>query len=55
VHRTFSTLVNGILVAGLMLERVLEPMPTERWLRDHPQFADERRRPMFLMVRARKP
>jgi len=55
VHRTFSTLVNGVLDAGLVLERVLEPMPSERWLRDHPQFADERRRPMFLMVRARKP
>jgi SAM-dependent methyltransferase len=55
VHRTFSTLVNGVLDAGLMLERVVEPMPNERWLRDHPQFADERRRPMFLMVRARKP
>jgi ubiquinone/menaquinone biosynthesis C-methylase UbiE len=55
VHRTFSTLVNGILDAGLTLERVLEPMPTERWLRDHPQFVDERRRPMFLMLRARKP
>ena len=55
VHRTFSTLVHGVLDAGLVLERVLEPMPSERWLRDHPQFADERRRPMFLMVRARKP
>lgn len=55
VHRTFSTLVNGVLDAGLMLERVLEPMPSEQWLGDHPQFADERRRPMFLMLRARKP
>ena len=55
VHRTFSTLVNGVLDAGLLLERVLEPMPTERWLSERPQFADERRRPMFLIVRARKP
>jgi len=55
VHRTLSTLINGVLDAGLVLERVLEPMPSERWLRDRPQFADERRRPMFLMVRARKP
>jgi hypothetical protein len=29
-------------------------MPGEPWLRDHPQAADERRRPMFLLVRARK-
>ena len=55
VHRTFSTLINGLLDAGLVVERAVEPMPTAEWLREHPQFADERRRPMFLLVRARKP
>lgn len=55
VHRTFATLINGLLDAGLTVERVVEPMPSEEWLRDRPQFADERRRPMFLLVRARKP
>jgi len=54
-HRMVSTLINGVLDAGLVLERVAEPMPGERWLREHPQAADERRRPMFLLVRARKP
>ena len=55
VHRTVSTLLNGLLDAGLTVERVLEPMPSEQWLRDHPQAQDERRRPMFLLVRAGKP
>jgi 2-polyprenyl-3-methyl-5-hydroxy-6-metoxy-1,4-benzoquinol methylase len=55
VHRTFATLINGLLDAGLVLDRVVEPMPGEQWLREHPQAADERRRPMFLLVRARKP
>ena len=55
VHRTFSTLVNGVLDASLRLERVLEPMPSERWLHEHPQAAAARRRPMFLMIRARTP
>jgi ubiquinone/menaquinone biosynthesis C-methylase UbiE len=54
VHRTFATLINGVLDAGLTLERVVEPIPSEQWLRDHPQAADERRRPVFLLVRARK-
>jgi hypothetical protein len=54
VHRTFATLINGVLDAGLTLERVVEPVPGEQWLRDHPQAADERRRPVFLLVRARK-
>ena len=53
--RTFATLVNGLLDAGLVIERVVEPMPGEPWLRSHPQAGDERRRPMFLLVRARKP
>jgi SAM-dependent methyltransferase len=55
VHRMFATLLNGLLDAGLVIQRVVEPMPSEQWLRDHPQAVDERRRPMFLLVRARKP
>jgi 2-polyprenyl-3-methyl-5-hydroxy-6-metoxy-1,4-benzoquinol methylase len=55
VHRTLATLINGLVDAGLVVERLVEPAPSERWLHDHPQWADERRRPIFLMVRARKP
>lgn len=54
VHRTLATLINGLLDAGLVVERVVEPIPGERWLHDHPLARDERRRPMFLLVRARK-
>jgi 2-polyprenyl-3-methyl-5-hydroxy-6-metoxy-1,4-benzoquinol methylase len=54
-HRTFASLVNGLLDAGLVVERVVEPVPSEAWLRDHPQSVDERRRPVFLLLRARKP
>jgi SAM-dependent methyltransferase len=55
VHRTLATLINGLVEAGLVIERVIEPVPSEQWLRDHPQWRDERRRPMFLLVLARKP
>jgi len=54
VHRTMATLINGLLQAGLTLERVLEPTPSAEWLRDHPSAVDERRRPMFWLARARK-
>ena len=54
-HRTLTTLVNGVLDAGLVLERLVEPMPDEAWLRAHPQATDETRRPMFLLLRASKP
>jgi len=55
VHRTMATLINGLVDAGLVIDRVVEPVPSEEWLRSHPQWRDERRRPMFLLVRARKP
>jgi SAM-dependent methyltransferase len=55
VHRTLATLVNRLVDAGLALERVVEPVPSEQWLESHPQWRDERSRPMFLLIRARKP
>lgn len=55
VHRTLATLLNGLVEAGLVVERVVEPIPSEQWLDSHPLARDERRRPMFLLVRARKP
>jgi SAM-dependent methyltransferase len=55
VHRTLATLVNGLVEAGLAVERVVEPVPGEPWLEAHPHMRDERRRPVFLLVRARKP
>jgi len=54
VHRTIGTLINGLVDAGLAIERVVEPVPSEQWLQSHPQARDEQRRPMFLLVRARK-
>ena len=55
VHRTFATLINGVLDAGLVLERILEPIPSEQWLDAHPESRHERQRPVFLLLRARKP
>ncbi len=55
IHRTLATLINGLVDAGLLLERVVEPVPSEQWLHGHPDGRDERRRPIFLLVRARKP
>ena len=55
VHRTVASLVNGVIDAGLAVERILEPMPGEAWLRAHPDARDARDRPTFLLLRARKP
>jgi SAM-dependent methyltransferase len=53
-HRTLATLLNGLVDARLLIERVVEPTPDDAWLQERPQDADELRRPMFLLVRARK-
>jgi SAM-dependent methyltransferase len=53
-HRMQSTLLNGLIEAGLAIERVLEPMPDETMLRHHPDWVYERNRPFCLLVRARK-
>jgi len=54
VHRTIATLMNELVDAGLAIERVVEPIPSADWLERHPAMRDERRRPMFLLVRAHK-
>jgi SAM-dependent methyltransferase len=53
-HRMVSTLVNGPIEAGLVIERVVEPMPDEAMLQRHPDWARESKRPFCLLVRARK-
>ena len=53
-HRMHSTLLNGVIEAGLTIERVLEPMPEEEMLRRRPDWVYELKRPFCLLVRARK-
>jgi SAM-dependent methyltransferase len=55
VHRTLATLINGVVDAGLVVEHVIEPVPGAATLREHPDAIEERRRPMFFMLRASKP
>jgi SAM-dependent methyltransferase len=54
-HRTLSSLLNGLINAGLRIDAVLEPAPSEERLGVRPHDADERRRPMFILIRATRP
>jgi 2-polyprenyl-3-methyl-5-hydroxy-6-metoxy-1,4-benzoquinol methylase len=54
-HRMLATLLNGLVDAGLVIERVVEPMPDEEMLLRRPDWVHELKRPIFLLVRARKP
>ena len=53
-HHTLTQILSGVLRAGFVLEAVEEAMPPEE-MRGLPEMADEMRRPMMLLVRAKKP
>jgi len=53
-HRTLSTLLNGLIDAGLAIDRVVEPVPDEAQLERRPEWIHERRRPFCLLIRARR-
>jgi SAM-dependent methyltransferase len=52
-HRTVETYVNTILDAGLALARLEEPeAESSVVLAEHPEWREERRRPVFLLLAA---
>ncbi|WP_417815769.1 class I SAM-dependent methyltransferase [Thalassospira alkalitolerans] len=52
-HRTVETYVNGLLDAGLQLNRLLEPEPVKNAA--DAKWENHRRRPPFLLLAAQKP
>ena len=53
-HRTFSTIINTLIDAGFVIEKMIEPLPTEEILKDAPEYRDLYHKPDFLLVRVRK-
>jgi len=53
-HRQLSTYVNTLIDAGFAITRMHEPGIADDALAKHPEMADERRRPIFLMIGAVK-
>jgi SAM-dependent methyltransferase len=54
-RRPLGAVINPLLEAGFVLERILEPIPTEQFKQEAPQDYEElSRRPGFLCVRAAK-
>jgi SAM-dependent methyltransferase len=51
-HRTLGTLLNTLIGAGFTIRRVLESLPSAEQVAEDPDLAEERDRPMFLMVAA---
>jgi SAM-dependent methyltransferase len=53
-HRTIETYLNTLIDSGLAIARVLEPEATPETVRSQPELAQERRRPPFLLIAARR-
>ena len=53
-HRTLAAYLETLMKKGFQLLHVAEPAPTEVMVREIPGMADELRRPMMLIVTARK-
>lgn len=53
-HKTLTTYLNILLKAGFVLTGIEEPQPAEHLLHTVPGMEDELRRPMMLIVAAKK-
>lgn len=53
-HRTLATYINMLLQLGFVLCHIEEWGPTDAQLAARPELADERQRPTFLLVSARR-
>ena len=53
-HKTLTTYVNGLIKAGFCITHLVEPQPDESMLDTVPEMRDELRRPMMLLISARK-
>lgn len=53
-HKTLTTYLNTLLQTGFSIQAVVEPSPAPELLDTVPGMADELRRPMMLLVSAKK-
>ena len=53
-HRTFSTIVNTLVDAGFTIEKMVEPLPTDEIVVEHPEYKDLYHKPDFLLIKASK-
>lgn len=53
-HRTVATYVQAVIDAGFVLDRIVEWGPTAEDVQARPELADDRHRPWFLLLRAKR-
>ncbi len=53
-HRTLGTILNTVIDAGFEIGHIEEWKPSDEQLSEHPDWAEELNRPMYLIVSAQK-
>lgn len=53
-HRTCSTYINILIENGFNIVKISEPVPPKEMVDENPYLENEFRRPMFLMIAAKK-
>ena len=53
-HRTLADCLSALLESGFEIRRIGEPTPPAAMLKEFPEANDELRRPMMLLIAARK-
>lgn len=53
-HRTFSEIINSLVGAGFVIEKMLEPTPTRETIERDKSWEKHLHKPNFLLVRAAK-
>lgn len=53
-HKTFATYAGALLKYGFLITGICEPTPTQDMLKKNPLMNDELRRPMMLILSAKK-
>lgn len=54
-HRSLTTILNSVVEAGFVIEKVLEPQPVPAMRLTHPELYDKlMHNPWFLVIRARR-
>ncbi len=51
-YRTVATYINMLVDAGFVISKLSEPQPPQNMLDSHPEWQDETRRPIFLLIAA---
>ncbi len=53
-HRTFSEIVNSLCAAGFIIEKMLEPVPTQETIERDKRWEKDFHKPNFLLIKVKK-